>query len=150
MVYVQALISGREPAAACYGRARRGEIALYVSDPILAEVRGVLGRPKLRAKLPALSADPVEAFLKDIRRIATWVDSVPHVFRYERDPKDEPYVNLAITAGADFLVSRDNDLLDLMADEDFRARYPRITILDPPALLRLLVAERPDRLAGPS
>ena len=35
-------------------------------------------------------------------------------FGYPRDPDDEPYLNLAIKAKADFIVTRDKDLLDLM------------------------------------
>ena len=38
---------------------------------------------------------------------------VPSVFTLDRDPKDAKYVDLAIAARADFLVTRDNDLLDL-------------------------------------
>jgi predicted nucleic acid-binding protein len=38
---------------------------------------------------------------------------VPKEFSYRRD-EDEPYINLAVAAGADFIVSRDRDLLDLM------------------------------------
>ena len=38
---------------------------------------------------------------------------MPNLFTLDRDPKDAKYVNLAIAAGADFLVTRDNDLLEL-------------------------------------
>jgi hypothetical protein len=48
----------------------------------------------------------------------------------------------AITAGARYLVTRDNDLLDLMADNsvgvDFRRRFPDLKILDPAAFLQEL------------
>jgi predicted nucleic acid-binding protein len=53
-----------------------------------------------------------------------------------RDPKDEPYLNLALATGANHLVTRDKDLLDLMHDETFRAQHPGLQIIDPPALLR--------------
>lgn len=43
-------------------------------------------------------------------------------FSYERDPKDEPYVNLALAAGAKYLVTRDKDLLDLMSEGVSQAR----------------------------
>ena len=42
------------------------------------------------------------------------VPDVPNPFSLPRDPKDEPYINLAIEMKADYLVSRDHDLLDLM------------------------------------
>ena len=57
---------------------------------------------------------------------------------FPRDPKDEPYINLALAANADYLVTRDNDLLDLMNDSDFRQQFPGLTILDPVAFLRVL------------
>lgn len=38
---------------------------------------------------------------------------MPPAFAYGRDPKDEPYINLAIAAQARYLVTRDHDLLDL-------------------------------------
>ena len=44
----------------------------------------------------------------------------------------------AITTAADYLVTRNNDMLDLMQDAAFRARYPTLTILDPVALLQIL------------
>jgi predicted nucleic acid-binding protein len=53
-------------------------------------------------------------------------------YRLARDPDDEPYLNLAIAAKASFLVSRDNDLLDLMKDDAFRKAYPDLAIVDPP------------------
>ena len=54
------------------------------------------------------------------------------------DPKDAPYVNLALATRATFLVSRDKDLLDLMKDAGFRERYPALVILDPAEFLRAM------------
>jgi predicted nucleic acid-binding protein len=56
---------------------------------------------------------------------------------------NEPYLNLAIEANAVFLVSRNNDLLDLMTgytDEckDFRRRFRRLKILDPVEFLAIV------------
>lgn len=74
-------------------------------------------------------------------KLGILVKDVPRAFKYPRDPKDEPYVNLAIVGGAKYLVSRDNDLLDLMHAETvdghaFSQVYPSLTILDPVAFLR--------------
>jgi hypothetical protein len=70
------------------------------------------------------------------------LNEVPEAFPLERDPKDEPYLDLAIAAGADYLVSRDLDLLDLMKDGVFQARYPNLTILDPTAFLQAIAREQ--------
>ena len=69
------------------------------------------------------------------------VKEVPRTFEYSRDAKDEPYLNLAIVARANFLVSRDKDLLDLMAGHDleskqFRQRFRFLKIIEPVGLLR--------------
>ncbi len=141
MVFVQALANDRGPAFVCFELARDGKLDLYVSPEVLAEVSDVLNRPKLRKKLPALTAGRAAAFLNDIAGFATLIADVPNLFRYDRDPKDEPYVNLAIAADARYLVSRDKDLLDLSDDEDFRLRFPGLVILDPAALIRKV--ERP-------
>lgn len=61
---------------------------------------------------------------------------MPRIEKLDRDPKDEPYLNLAIAAKATYLVSRDRDLLDLMADPTFRQRHPDLLILDPVEFLR--------------
>jgi predicted nucleic acid-binding protein len=51
------------------------------------------------------------------------------------------YVNLAVAAGAGYLVSRDRDLLDLMdqataVGKEFGQRFPGLRIMDPAAFLR--------------
>jgi predicted nucleic acid-binding protein len=63
---------------------------------------------------------------------------VPRAVDLERDPKDEPYLDLAVAVRAHYLVSRDRDLLDLMKDSDFRQRFPDLNIVDPPTFLQAL------------
>jgi putative PIN family toxin of toxin-antitoxin system len=140
MVYLQGAARKEGPAGGCLGLFEREEIDLFVSPEILSEVDDVLRRPKLRRKFPALTHEAVNAFLEDLRSRASLILEIPKVFEYPRDPKDEPYLNLAIAAEARYLVSFDNDLLDLMDDPDFRQRFPQLTILDPPAFLRALAS----------
>jgi putative PIN family toxin of toxin-antitoxin system len=144
MLFLQA--AGRMtagPAAACLEAVRGGRLGLVVSPAILAEVRDVLTRPKTIRKFPGLTPEAVRLFLEDVESLAEARADVAGPFVLARDPKDEPYVNLAIDAGADYLVSRDKDLLELMDDGDFRALCPGLAIIDPVALLRLLDAARP-------
>jgi putative PIN family toxin of toxin-antitoxin system len=125
-----------------------GRIELLLSEPVLAEVTEVMNRPELRAKLRSLTPERVQAFLADVVARATTIATVPNTFSYPRDPKDEPYVNLALAAGARYLVAWDKDLLALMNDadpagRDFRVRFPTLTVLTPPALLGELAAQQP-------
>jgi putative PIN family toxin of toxin-antitoxin system len=113
-----------------------GQVTLCVSTETLAEAQDALTRPKLQAKFPRLTPERVEVFLQNVQAKAVLIAEIPKVFSYPRDPDDEPYLNLAIAAGAKHLVSRDKDLLDLMNNPDFRSRFPDLTILDPVAFLQ--------------
>jgi putative PIN family toxin of toxin-antitoxin system len=145
MVFLQASASPTGPATRLLIEfVESGQLTLFVSDSILEELRDVLCRPRIRAKNPAITDETVEEFCRRVLQIAQKIDLVPASFTLARDPDDEPYLNLAIAASAAFLVTRDNDLLDLMHDTEFRAQYPKLTILDPVALLRLLSSPSPN------
>ena len=135
MIYLQAATNEKSPAFACLELAESNEVRLFISPPILAEIRDVLSRPKIRAKYPHLTPERVDLFLLKLATIANFVSDVPDSGIALRDPDDLPYLNLAIAAGADYLVSRDKDLLDLMKDEVFRGKFPKIRIVAPAMLL---------------
>jgi putative PIN family toxin of toxin-antitoxin system len=146
MMYLQAAASPAGPAAASLRLLEAGRFRLFVSAEILREIRDVLGRPRVRSKNPGLTEERVDALFELLAEQAVLVNQVPEQFSYERDPKDEPYVNLALAVGARYLVSRDKDLLDLMNDQDFRSRFPGLTILDPVAFLQELSrADQPEQ-----
>jgi putative PIN family toxin of toxin-antitoxin system len=137
MVFVQALANEKGPACACYELVRSGRLLLCVSSDVVAEAGDVLSRPKVRRKLPALTDKAVETFLRDVLSRAVMFSHVPEEFKLERDPKDERYINLALASTAAYLVTWDKDLLELMDDKGLRRQFPWLTILEPPALLRL-------------
>ena len=135
-VYLQALASDG-PAYALFERVEFGTVELFTSPPILAEVRRVLARPKLRKKNREITDERVDAFINKVAAMATVATDVLPLVKLPRDPADEPYLNLALTVGVPYLVSQDPDLLDLMADVAFRSANPALTILDPVAFLGL-------------
>lgn len=141
MIYLQATASESSPAAALLRMLDDNTISLFVSNDILDEVRDVLSRPKIRQKNPRITDKQVDALLTRLAEQGTLLESVPKHFSYERDPKDEKYINLAVEADAAYLVSRDNDLLDLMREDlagskNFRQQFPTLMILNPVAFLR--------------
>jgi len=141
MVFVQAAANKKGPAARILDLLDERKITLYVSKLILAEACYVLNRPDVRARLSKLTDVAVEALFERLTQRATLIRQVPKRFAYRRDPKDEPYINLAVAMKADYLVSRDNDLLDLMdvakpEAANFQSQYSSIHILDPVAFLR--------------
>jgi putative PIN family toxin of toxin-antitoxin system len=137
MLYLQAAVSDRGPAFACFELVEAEAVELVTSPAVLAEVRDVLGRPTLRQKFPSLTEERVEAFVNRVAVRATVLTDVFPIAKVPRDPNDETYLNLALTVGAPYLVSWDHHLLDLMADDAFRAAHPALTVLDPVAFLNL-------------
>jgi putative PIN family toxin of toxin-antitoxin system len=84
---------------------------LSVSKPTVQEVLEVLQRPELKRKFKSLGRVNVQQVI-DLVTQAQFVelDEVPAVVR---DPKDDIIVATAVAGQADFIVSEDNDLLDL-------------------------------------
>jgi putative PIN family toxin of toxin-antitoxin system len=143
MVVLQGAARPESPAGACLLLVELEAVELCLSEEVIAEVRDVLTRPRLRQKFPVLTDEFVDRFLAALETRALLIPDVPRVFSYGRDPKDEPYINLAIAAGADYLVSRDADLLDLARPSDSDGRRllehaPSLQILDPNSFLAAL------------
>jgi putative PIN family toxin of toxin-antitoxin system len=142
-VLLQAVAREKSVAAKCLNLAEIGRIQLFVSREALAEVEDVLNRPEIRARFPDLSDEIVGAFLKRLQKLSVLVRLVPKGFSYPRDEDDEPYINLAVAAGTNFIISRDRDLLDLMTgytDEckEFRQRFRWLRVVEPAEFLRLV------------
>ncbi len=84
-----------------------GSIAL--SQAVYAEIAGVLARPKFRR---VLSDDRRQEILALLGAAAVWFEPV-EVVTDCRDGTDNRYLELALAAGADTIVSGDDDLLVL-------------------------------------
>lgn len=91
---------------------------LIVSEPIILEVLDVLRRPavvRLFKTLPGRDVAAIVAILTDAELVE--VREIPAV---SRDPKDDKFLATASLAGADYLVSEDEDLLVLREYRGFR------------------------------
>ncbi len=141
MVFLQAAARRTSVAGGCLELAESGHVRLCLSQEILAEIGDVLRRPEIRARFPSLTERVVNEFIAAITGFGHFYPLVAKHFTYPRDPKDEPYLNLAIEAQAKFLASRDNDLLDLRSSAEssaveFRRRFPDLRITEPLEFLR--------------
>ena len=84
--------------------------------------------------------------LNKLRPVAEIVEQPPAVFDHPIDPKDGPYIDLAVAAGANVITSRDKHLLNLVNpakpwSADFRARFPQMRVISPEAFLQELRAD---------
>lgn len=95
------------PRRALAAARERGTLAL--SAAVFAEVSAVLARPKFRSALTPGARDEV---LELLTASAAWAEPTGRVADC-RDPGDDMYLELALAAGADALVSSDGDLLAL-------------------------------------
>jgi len=143
-IFVQSLINLNGPAARCLAKAKDGHVMLVASAYVLAEVR------EIHLKTPAkygITAEQTDELARVIASYATIMTDVPPVYRHAYDEDDSHYIDLAVKADAQFIVSRDRHLL-MLADpsrkegQDFQARFPRMRILDPVQLLRELEPAR--------
>jgi uncharacterized protein len=142
-IFLQSLLNPNSLAASCLETVRNGKVKLFVSKDTLAEVRDVVLRPNILQRLPDADAAQIEAFLEDISKISTLIRSVPESFKFQRDPKDEIIINLAVICEAEYIVSRDKDLLDLMTGftdncKEFRQRFRPLKVVEPLEFLRIV------------
>ncbi len=141
--FVQALFNPKGVAMRCFEAIREEKITLFVSQETLLEIRDVLQRPNLISRFPNTSLEQIDAFLDEIFSFAIEIKKVPHKFQYLRDIDDIPYINLAVEAEADYIVSRDGDLLDLMTDftdeaKEFRQRFRPLKVIEPREFLQII------------
>lgn len=135
-VHLQAAAREKSVAAECLRLVEKDAVKLYLSEEVFGEIEDVLNRPEIRAHFQSLTDEIVEAFLLRLRKNSEIIRQIPKRFSYSRDPDDEPYINLAAETQADYLVSRDKDLLDLMTAytteaKEFRQRFRPLRVIEP-------------------
>lgn len=122
-----------------------GEIDHYVSRETIGELTEILTREGTLRKFPEYSVSDASDFVKDILSRSTFVRSPPNTVDLPRDAADESYLNLAVAVEADYLVTTDNDMLDLMTGTDleskqFRQRFRHLRIVRPFEFLKIFTA----------
>jgi len=93
------------------GMAEDGLGTLYITDEIIAEIEMVLRKRKFR-----LTEENVEYYLQRIKRISTKItvaDSERITTGGSRDKTDNKYLECAVAANADYIISGDIHLLEL-------------------------------------
>lgn len=123
-VLVSGLLGGT--ATEVIRRWRAGAFDLLLSENIMTEYEAVLSRPKFN-----LPTWVVQELLGYIRGKAEWVAPSSEIEAVTRDPSDNKFLEAAITGQADWLVSGDQDLLDM-------EEYEGISIIPPHEFLDVL------------
>ena len=92
--------------------ARIGEIELFTSTRLLAELAGILTRAKFAKALAAIGL-PREALVLGYAELAAIVQPAPIPLAIAVDPSDDQVLACALAASADLIVSGDKHLLAL-------------------------------------
>jgi putative PIN family toxin of toxin-antitoxin system len=150
-VLIQAAASRQNVSSACFRLVEAGVVRLFASEGTLRELEVVLGRDYIKEEF-RYTDELIQEFLTKLRISATVVDEVPQVFFLPRDVDDEQYINLGVCVKAAFIVTSDNDLLDLMTNFDvkskeFRQKTRPLKIVKPMEFLRIVEEQTKKDLA---
>lgn len=124
-VLVSALLVPASAPAEALRRFRDGEWGLAVSGAILEEYGRVLRRRRF-----GLSLDLIEALLSEIERRSLRVIPRRHFAVIKEDPADNEFLDVALEAGADAIISGDHHLLRLNVFHGIRILSPAQSLRD--------------------
>jgi putative PIN family toxin of toxin-antitoxin system len=93
-------------------RIRAGTLTLVSSPALIAELAGIIVRPKFSTTLARSSTDP-ERMLAEVRFLAEIIEPPPLPVPVSRDPDDDAVLALAVAPQPDLIISGDADLLTL-------------------------------------
>ena len=111
---------------------RTERLVLLVSSPILEEVARVLEYPRI-ARLHHWPRAKIREFVAELTYLGIMTPGEITLNVVRNDPADNRYLECAVEGAADYLVSGDQDLLDLR-------EHGGIPIVNPKAFLEMLRA----------
>jgi len=99
--------------------AEAGQITLCATEETLVELREVLARPKFAIKIRDRLTS-VEEIMQSVLALVALYPALASSGIVEADPGDDKIVACALGAGAEYLISSDDHLLDLKSVGDVR------------------------------
>jgi len=106
-VFISSFFWGGNPRT-IVERVIAGKDELFVTKEILDEIENVVGRPKFHA-----SKNEIDYFINSIEEIGNKITPKKRITNGSRDKSDNKYIDCAITANVDYIVSGDIHLLEL-------------------------------------
>ncbi len=122
-VLISAILFGGYPRK-CFELVIEGKIELYISEEIIGEFEGVLKREKF-----GVAKENLHYIVSSLNSFANFVKPETKLNIVKKDPEDNKFVECAIAAEADFIISGDTHLLEL-------SKIRKIKILNPADFLK--------------
>ena len=130
---ISAFFSRHQPGAVSMELLRLmhdGAVALYLSPAIIEETAGVPARSKKEQAQYRYTPESGMRYCADLETLGTVIaNPAPLPDPVSRDPDDDKIIACAVAATAEYLVTRDRDLLAL-------GSYGAITMIAPEAFLQ--------------
>lgn len=123
-VIVSAFLAKTGVSAELLHKAKDGGFDMCLAEEILEEVqRALLQYQKIRKRYHYTDQAVIQ-FVQNIRIVAHLITGLPSIEVVNSDPNDNMVVACALKAGANYIVTRDNDLLSLKIYEDIKIVTP--------------------------
>ena len=106
-VVISAIIFGGKPRR-LLNLAIEGKVSLFFSEPMFEEIREILGGRKFR-----FTASQLMAVERELEAISDTIYPDKSIRIVKDDPDDDLFIECALSADADYIVSGDKHLLDL-------------------------------------
>jgi len=129
-LFVSALLKPGSNADLIFHAVKDERVLLLLSDDICHEISRGLTYPKIRKRLKA-SDQEIEQFLQLFGMVAVITPGLLKLPPLEADPDDTKYLVCAVEGRADFIVSGDHHLTDLLS-------YRGIRIVNPADFMQIL------------
>lgn len=129
-IFVSALLKPQSKERYIYKLALNGEIQLFISQPMLAELARVADYPKFEI-------DPLEkeTFLKNVSRVASFIEPKQRITIIKADPPDNRFLECAVEVRADYIITGDTHLKSLK-------KYSETKIVSPSEFLKIWEAKQ--------
>jgi putative PIN family toxin of toxin-antitoxin system len=122
-LFVSALLKAGSNADKIIDMVREEKVLLLISDAICEEITRVLFYPKIRKRLAA-SDEELQNFVRLFRTVAITTPGIANIPPLVADPDDTKYLICAMEGRADYIVSGDHHLTDLVIYQGIRVVTP--------------------------
>ncbi len=128
---------------------QRRQVIPLLSRAILSEYRDILRRPIILESYPELEHARVRDAIERLIYVSEFHRRIRTRFLFPRDPKDSPFLELAIAGSATHLITTDKDMLSLAGGRDDASKRFRQRTGTRLVRPEDFISEHPEALSGP-
>lgn len=124
-VAISSVIAEKGKPAVVFERIIKGDVINYTSKEIIEEIKEVINRPKIRKYI---SKQQSGEFIGMYKKVSITIKPTVSIQEIEEDPDDDKFLECAIEADVDYIISGDPHLTNI-------ENYKEINIVTPKQFL---------------